>query len=104
MNSGPLFSSTISEHSSPARKPFRYRELLEFATANQQALAFVYFEEEPGRRTTAKLLTRDEARRIAAGIARLPELLRAEQPEQMCLCKGDEAKVAINDLQVDERA
>jgi hypothetical protein len=24
--------------------------------ANQQALAFVYFEDEPGRRTTAKLL------------------------------------------------
>jgi hypothetical protein len=31
--------------------------------ANQQALAFVYCEDEPGRRTTGKLLTRDEARR-----------------------------------------
>jgi hypothetical protein len=29
--------------------------------ANQQALAFVYCEDEPGRRTTDKLLTRDEA-------------------------------------------
>ena len=40
--------------------------------ANGQALAHVYFEEEPGRRAAAKLLTHDEARRIAAKIAKLP--------------------------------
>ncbi len=41
-----------------------------------QALAYVYFEDEPERRASAKLLTRDEAWRIGVNMAKLAERLR----------------------------
>ena len=43
---------------------------------NRYALAYVYYEEEPGRQAAANLMTKDEARRIASNVAKLPVLSR----------------------------
>jgi hypothetical protein len=43
--------------------------------ANGQSLAYVYSRENENDARIAKVLTEDEARRIASNIAKLPELL-----------------------------
>jgi hypothetical protein len=44
--------------------------------SNGRPLVFISYKESDAGRSLAKLLTRNAARRIAAGIAKLPELLR----------------------------
>jgi hypothetical protein len=46
------------------------------ARPRQAGAGYVYYEDEPGRRSTANLLTRDEAFLIAVNIAKLPSVPR----------------------------
>ena len=43
--------------------------------ANGQALAYIYSRDNEDEARQAKVLTKDEARRIAVNVARLPELM-----------------------------
>ena len=44
--------------------------------SNDRPLVFIYYGEGVARRSLARLLTRDAARRIAAGLAKLPDLVQ----------------------------
>jgi hypothetical protein len=44
--------------------------------SNDRPLVFIYYGEGVTRRSFARLLTRDAARRIAAGFTKLPNLLQ----------------------------
>jgi hypothetical protein len=68
---------------------------------NGQALAHVYFEDEPGRRSAAKLLTKDEARRIAANIAKLGSPYRSGRSPHWVRVKNPKAPAVKREAEED---
>ena len=63
-------------HRRPFAKPWKIEEQGEISDAAGRILANVYFEDEPTRRNFSKRLSKDDARRVAQQILRLPELVR----------------------------
>ena len=73
-----LFFHRANERTKNSRRLGLSRQIpggLKVCDANGQSLAYVYSRENPNDAHMAKVLTEDEARRIASNIANLPTLL-----------------------------
>ena len=69
----PPWQSHHADFRRPPARRYKVRGGCVVRDANGQGLAYVYDNEAEARQ--AKMLTKDEARRIAINVARLPELL-----------------------------
>jgi hypothetical protein len=77
--SGEIEQAEYEEKRKSAGKIGRRHKRRQKAEEAGQQLAYIYYEDEPERRVAAKMLTKDEARRIAANVAKLPDLPRTLQ-------------------------
>ena len=75
-------SSSDRSAPKPFAKPWTLAESGEsfvIMDSAERTLAFVYFEDDPVRRNFTKRLSKDDARRMAKQILRLPELVGIER-------------------------
>ena len=70
-----------NDDSPPPPAPWRAEKMpggYVVSDSNDHAIAYIYCRANEAEAMQAKVLTEDEARRIAANIAKLPEILKRE--------------------------
>ncbi len=70
----PADGETVGQVEAPVSRKNGVCARAFFRATQTETLAYVYFEDALGQQRAAKLLSKDEARRIAAHVANVPEL------------------------------
>lgn len=60
-----------------------HKEAYEVRDASGQALAYLYFEDEIGRRRTTRRISKDMARRLASQMTKLPDYITKAKGETL---------------------